>query len=192
MQVRSIILGALGAIVTLVFVKLVFDSQGGKAVAVDEGELERAISEYRRTEAKNRVSEAPTKTTIRRPKAKTGAASDVGKTSATEKREPFVAPPPPRQEVEEPSDEVDLKSKMDDANRLYDRADYEGARDAAVELLSSEPTNVRMMRIIVSSSCIMGDEEVATKHFSDLPARDQRQMARRCKRYGIEFDDQDQ
>lgn len=192
MQVRSIILGALGAIVAIVFVKLVFDSQGGKAVAVDDGELERAISEYRRTEAKDRVAEAPTKTTIRRPKAKTGAASDVGKPSATKKREPFVAPPPPRQEEDEPSNEVDLKSKMDDANRLYDRADYEGARDAAVELLSSEPNNVRMMRIIVSSSCIMGDEEVATRHFSDLPARDQRQMARRCKRYGIEFDDQDQ
>ncbi len=190
MQVRSIILSALGAIVVILFVKLVIDSQGSQAVAVDEAELEKALSEYRRGEARaSRDLEAPrAKKTIRKPKART--ASEAGKTKTAPTREPFVAPPPTDEVAIE--DEVDLKSRMDDANRLYDRADYEGAREAAIDLLSSEPNNVRMMRIVVSSSCIMGDEDEATKHFGDLPARDQRQMARRCKRYGIEFDDQDQ
>tara|TARA_R110002096_G_scaffold292224_1_gene486515 strand:+ start:63695 stop:64279 length:585 start_codon:yes stop_codon:yes gene_type:complete len=194
--VRSIILGALGAIVAIVFVKLVFDSQGSQAVAVEEAELKKAIGEYNRTAAREtRDVEAPrATTTIRRPKAKTetGASSETSKARTTQTREPYVAPEPADHERDEPDDEVEVKSRMDDANRLYDRADYEGARDAAIELLSSEPDNVRMKRIVVSSSCIMGDAEEATKHFSDLPSRDQRQMARRCQRYGIEFEDQDE
>lgn len=195
MQVRSIILGALGVIVAVVFLKLVVDSQGSKKASIDEAELEKALSEYSRNEKKaSQAAPVPrTPSTLRNPRPKTSTSktsssktSDTGNTTSA--AQPFTAPPP----LPDKEDKVDEKAQMDDANRLYDRADYEGSREAALELLAQNPDNVRMTRIVVSSSCIMGDEEVATKHYSDLPARDQRQMARRCKRYGIEFDDQDQ
>lgn len=191
MQVRSIILGAVGAIVAVVFLKLVFDSQESKQASVDEADLKKAIAEYDRNEKKASqpapVPRTPSTTRKPKPKTSTSTKSDTGNTTSA--AQPFVAPPPLPEAGDEKFDE---KSHMDDANRLYDRADYEGSREAALELLAQNPDNVRMTRIVVSSSCIMGDEEVATKHFSDLPPRDQRQMARRCKRYGIEFDDQDQ
>ena len=191
-QVRSIILGALGALIVLVFFKLVLDSQGRKPAEVDQAELEKALSEYRRNEAtaSARNSTPTVRTPVRRAKtaAKPAVDTDEGETSRT--RKPFVAPPPLPET--EPDDELEAKARMDGANQLYDRADYEGAREAALALLTTDGNNVRMKRIVVSSSCIMGDADVASQHFGDLPPRDQRQMARRCKRYGIEFDEQDQ
>ncbi len=185
---RSIILVALGGLVLLVFFKLAFDSQGSESVAVEEVDLEKARSEYRRSESKT-ASEPIVSSTSRKP-----ARTVPKKTPAvTSKPAPLPVEDPP---AEEP-DESEPESRMDDANRLYDRANYEGARDAALAVLSAglggDAKNIaRMKRVVVSSSCIMGDEAIASEHFSGLPARDQRQMARRCKRYGIEFDEQDQ
>lgn len=192
-QVRSIILGALGALIVLVFFKLVFDSQGRNEAKPDEAELEKALAEYRRNEAKaNAQNTTPAVSTpVRRTKTVSKPTTTTGTETTSNTRKPFVAPPPlPPAEPED--DDVGFKAKMDGANQLYDRADYEGAREAALELLAADGSNVRMKRIVVSSSCIMGDADVASEHFGDLPARDQRQMARRCKRFGIEFDEQDQ
>ena len=83
--------------------------------------------------------------------------------------------------------EAEFDTKMDETNRLYDRRDYEGAMTQAKELLSQQPGNVRMLRVIVSSACIMGDEQEASSYFEQLPLRHQRQMQRRCKRYGMEL-----
>ncbi len=189
MHVRNIILVALGGLVLLVFFKLAFDSHGNDAVVVEEAELTKALSEYERTEPKTAaqpiVSSSP-----RKP------ARTIPKEAPTVTSKTYVAAVDDRS-AEEPEEEAEPKSRMDDANRLYDRADYEGARDAALAVLGGglggdAKNTARMKRIVVSSSCIMGDEALATEHFSGLPVRDQRQMARRCKRYGIEFDDQDQ
>jgi hypothetical protein len=81
-----------------------------------------------------------------------------------------------------------INEAMNEANRLYDRRDFMGAREAAIELLKDQPKNVRMNRIAVSASCILGDADIAEKYYDELPERDQRQMARRCKRYQIEFE----
>ncbi|MCP4447947.1 MAG: hypothetical protein GY811_21820 [Myxococcales bacterium] len=193
MQVRSIILGAIGAIVIIAFFKLVFDSQGRRDAVVGDVELKKALAEHERDEKRASrgadLPSAPTK--VRKPKARASAAASAERDGETESAaKPFSKPPP--LSVDRPSKDPDSKSSMDEANNLYDGAEYEGAREAALSLLEENPKNVRMTRIVVSSSCIMGDEEIATKHFSDLPPRDQRQMSRRCKRYGIEFDDQDQ
>ncbi len=104
-----------------------------------------------------------------------------------EPEETYEAPEPAVEE-EVFSEKVPLKNQMNEANRFYDKADYEGARDAALEVLTSSPDNVRMLRIVVSSSCIMAEEEMATRYYAALPDRDKRQMARRCTRYGIELD----
>jgi hypothetical protein len=82
-----------------------------------------------------------------------------------------------------------LVPRMDDANALYDRSDYDGARAAALEVLREEPDNARMLRIVVSTSCIMGDSELAARHFERLTQpSDRRQMAVRCSRYGVELE----
>jgi hypothetical protein len=82
-----------------------------------------------------------------------------------------------------------LDAVMEEANRAYDRGDYEDARTVAGRVLAKQPTNVRMLRIMVSASCIDGDGTVAQAHFVKLPPGDQEQMRVRCNRYGISFSD---
>ena len=88
---------------------------------------------------------------------------------------------------EETDDPAALPLKMTEATRLYDRGDYEGASAAADEVLAEQPDNVKMLRVAVSAACIMGDEQRARGYYERLPPRDQRQMARRCRRYSVEF-----
>lgn len=76
---------------------------------------------------------------------------------------------------------------MDEANKAYDRGEYDEAKIIAARMLASFPTNVRMLRIMVSASCIDGDSGTARQHYARLPAADQEQMRTRCDRYGITF-----
>ncbi len=108
----------------------------------------------------------------------------------------FDAPPPTeltdrqRGGVAEPPidpDNPELASAMTESNKMYDRGDFEGARALALKLLDREPDNVRMLRVVVSSSCIMGDADVAAKLWTRLPPADQAQMSQRCARYQVSF-----
>jgi predicted Zn-dependent protease len=81
----------------------------------------------------------------------------------------------------------DLDVAMSEANRAYDRGDLDEARTLASRLLARQPTNVRMLRIMVSVSCIDGDAAAALASFTKLPAADQAQMRVRCARYGVAF-----
>jgi hypothetical protein len=74
---------------------------------------------------------------------------------------------------------------MTEANKAYDSAYYDEARAIASRVLARYPTNVRMLRVMVSASCIDGDGAVAQTYYSKLPASDQEQMKVRCARYGI-------
>ena len=78
---------------------------------------------------------------------------------------------------------------MDQANKAYDRQDFEEARSIAGKLLAKQPNNVRMLRIMVSASCIEGDNAVAQKYYEQLPKGDREQMKSRCDRYGVTFRD---
>jgi hypothetical protein len=80
-----------------------------------------------------------------------------------------------------------LDAVMEEANKAYDRGDFEDAKTIAGRLLARQPTNVRMLRIMVSASCIDGDSAVAQAHYLKLPPADQEQMRVRCARYGIAF-----
>jgi hypothetical protein len=82
-----------------------------------------------------------------------------------------------------------LDAVMDEANKAYDRGDFEDAKTIAGRLLAKLPTNTRMLRIMVSASCIDGDTAVAQAHYMKLPPTDQEQMKVRCARYGITFPD---
>jgi len=82
-----------------------------------------------------------------------------------------------------------LDAIMDQANKAYDRGDFEQAKALANEALSKLPSSVRMMRIMVSASCIEGDTAVAQQWFDKLPPNDRAQMKVRCDRYGVSFRD---
>lgn len=84
-------------------------------------------------------------------------------------------------------DNPEIASAMTEANKAYDRGDYEGARAMALKLLGGQPDSVRMLRVVVSSSCIMGDAEVAQQYWAKLPPADQAQMSLRCSRYQVGF-----
>lgn len=83
-----------------------------------------------------------------------------------------------------------LDAVMDEANKAYDRGDFEDAKLIAGRVLARSPTNVRMLRIMVSASCIDGDNAAAQTHYTNLPPNDQEQMKIRCARYGITFPQQ--
>lgn len=187
MQIRNIILGVVGVLVLLGFFTLVVESQGARSAQVDDAEMDQALTAYRRSESRRSSSTTTPTPSIPRPRtrSKPSAASTAG--SSDSHPEPYTTPAP--EETEIFREKADLKTQMNDANRFYDKADYEGAREAALAVLSTNENNVRMQRIVVSSSCIMGEEKLAKEHYQNLPSRDQRQMARRCKRYGIEFEE---
>lgn len=82
-----------------------------------------------------------------------------------------------------------LDAIMDEANKAFDRMDFDEARTIAQRVLKQQPNNVRMLRILVSSACIEGDGPEAQKHYNLLPARDREQMKTRCMRYQVQFTD---
>ena len=82
----------------------------------------------------------------------------------------------------------DFGSRMDEANNMYDKKDWEGAQEKAIELLKESPRSVRMMRIVVSTACHMGQQDLAAEWWAKLPDKDKLIMAKRCEQYEIEFD----
>ncbi|HEY1817782.1 MAG TPA: hypothetical protein VGG74_35820 [Kofleriaceae bacterium] len=88
------------------------------------------------------------------------------------------------------SDDLDLGSAgnlkldaiMDQANKAYDRGDYEEAKSIALKVIAKLPTSVRMMRIMVSSACFEGDSTLAQEWYDKLPKPDRAIMKTRCER----------
>ena len=74
-----------------------------------------------------------------------------------------------------------------EANKAYDHQDFEGARAIATKVLAKDPTNTRMLRIMVSSHCIEGDQAAAQTYYDRLPEFDRKQMTKRCTTYGVSF-----
>ncbi len=88
-----------------------------------------------------------------------------------------------------PPDVQKIDAIMAEANKAYDRGDFDDARSIAAKVLAKDPSNVRMLRIMVSASCIDGDAAEAQKHYLKLPGPDREQMKIRCNRYGVTFTD---
>ena len=81
-----------------------------------------------------------------------------------------------------------LAEVMDEANKAYDRGDLDEAKAIAQKVLVASPDNVRMLRIVVSATCISGDTAEAQKAYVLLPKSDREQMKTRCGRYGVNLD----
>lgn len=95
--------------------------------------------------------------------------------------------------AERPGADIDIKKDemMASANKAYDRGDFDEAMTIAKRVLSNDPANTRMLRIMVSASCILGDSSVAQTHYLTLPigGRDRADMKKRCDRYGVTFNE---
>jgi hypothetical protein len=102
---------------------------------------------------------------------------------AVRSSEPEAAPEPADDEPQRANPRFD--SMMELANKAYDRQDFDEAIAIASKVLSKDPSNVRMLRIVVSSNCIAGDSALAQEHFQRLPKFDRDQMRTRCDRYGV-------
>lgn len=103
-------------------------------------------------------------------------------------------PAPATEPVAEPVAEGKLEGpKLDavmaEANKAYDKMDFEEARSIAQRVLKQQPANTRMLRIMTSSFCIEVDGAEAQKWFNLLPGPDRDQMKVRCARYGVTFTD---
>jgi hypothetical protein len=99
------------------------------------------------------------------------------------RREP---PKGPDGEPEDPAPHK-LDAIMAEANKAYDRGDLDEAKTIAQKVLRTSPNNVRMLRIVVSASCIAGDSAEAQAAYVQLPKSDREQMKTRCARYGATF-----
>ena len=88
-------------------------------------------------------------------------------------------------EYEAPS--AEQGERLLEANKLYDRGDFEGARALAQKMLGEVPGHVKMLRVVVSSSCILGDAEVAQRYATELPPADHAAMVQRCKKFEIDL-----
>jgi hypothetical protein len=83
--------------------------------------------------------------------------------------------------------DVKVDAIMARANAAYDKGDWDEAKTIAGKVLTKQPANNRMMRIMVSASCIDGDSVTAQQWYEKLPKGDRDQMKTRCDRYGISF-----
>lgn len=112
--------------------------------------------------------------------------SGPGRSKSPELGREVDGPPPPTQ-----TDDVKAGLKQDNlmelANKAYDGQDFEQATAIAQKVLSKDPTNVRMLRILVSANCIQGDSVIAQQAYEKLPKADREQMQTRCDRYGVSF-----
>lgn len=91
--------------------------------------------------------------------------------------------------VERPTIDIKKDELMATANKAYDRGDFDEAMTIAKKVLTEDPQNTRMLRIMVSSSCILGDNNDAHQYYVRLPAggNDRADMKRRCDKYGVTF-----
>lgn len=125
------------------------------------------------------------------PASMTSARTSPAAGGATGGPRPPVMREPPRGPDGEPADPAPyrLEAVMAEANKAYDRGDMDDAKVIARKVLAAWPQNVRMLRIIVSASCIMGDAAEAQEAFVQLPRPDREQMKIRCARHGVSFTD---
>lgn len=127
------------------------------------------------------------------PQASTETHAQVGKpldhpASISDVR-PAIAASDDHPAISEVPDKADPRFMMvlGEANKAYDRQDFEEARSIATKVLAKDPTNTRMLRIMVSSHCIEGDQNAAQQYYEKLPEFDRQQMTKRCSQYGVTF-----
>ncbi len=183
MSVRHVLLAAAAAAVLGMAVYLFIEVRSGSAQA-DVAAPPPAPAPTRVAESAPAVSAPAAKEAVARPAP---VAAPVKHSDPAPALESHDDDPP----VAAGSDKANpkLDAIMDQANKAYDHQDFDEAKAIAGKVLAKMPNNVRMLRIMVSSSCIDGDVAVAQKYFPQLPKFDREQMKVRCDRYGVTLTD---
>jgi hypothetical protein len=179
--VRHVVLAITGAAVLVLAVYLFFAVRATAAVTATVGASEPASAPAPAPEPSH-----TTPTTRTAPRAIASAAPTqpppAEDSGSSYEDQPFDVDEAARTNVK-------LELIMDQANRSYDHQDYSKAKQIATYVLSKQPGNVRMMRIMVSASCMDSDIGVAQSFYSQLPAPDRAQMKRRCDANGVTLQD---
>ena len=121
------------------------------------------------------------------PAAAPPVTAPIRKHDRHEPIEPETPPPPTAEELQHADPNND--ALMDEANKAYDKQEFEEARAIANRILAKDGSNVRMLRILVSAACVEVDQAEAAKWLAKLPKNDQAAMKTRCTRYGVTFPD---
>lgn len=193
MSIKSILLAVSGGVVVLALIYLSMEVRAAPP-PVPAAKIEEARGKAKKTRA------APSPSNVSDP---WGASTAEKNAMAEAKTEPAPAPEP---QIEEPAVEpevntmktapvpdvdndprLELSTAKDEVNRLYDKQDYEGALANGIAVLAKEPGDIRMLRVVVSAACQLGDADKAQQYWAQLPPHDQSQMTRRCQRFGIAF-----
>jgi len=149
-------------------------------------------------DAPRRADKAPREDAPETQPVKTAAPDQVAlpernpasRPQGTWKSQPERVPAPPPEAAAKTGTEIQkLDALMSEANKAYDRGEFDEAKTIADKALKQDPTNVRMLRIMVSSSCIDGNSVDAQKWYLMLPPPDREQMRARCDRYGVSFNE---
>jgi hypothetical protein len=195
MQARAVALTAAAALVALGGVYLLVQVRASGAAAPSEQALAEARARHART--------APPSMSATRPQ-RDGIVPSIPKPDRPAPRPDEEPPARPTSKFDGPNlaampgmsleraeatagVDPELDSAMLETNKLYDRHQFDEARTQALKLLERAPGSVRMMRVVVSSSCILGDGDTAQKYWTELPEFDRGQMTSRCERFGITF-----
>lgn len=191
MSVRTILLGALAALVAAGGLYLLVEVRSSGASAPPDDQL--AADDRAAREAAARARPPRVEDLGAGPTASPRGAARPTPEALTPRRgrdprhELPATDPAAEREKPDPVADPDFDAAMLEANKLYDRHNYEDARNLALKLLERQPGTVRMLRVVVASSCILGDAETSQKHWLELPEFDRGQMATRCARFGVTF-----
>ena len=182
---------ALAVSAAAVLVALIVLSVRVRAVAekpaLDPSELSRAAAAARAAAGAPIAGAAREAPAVPRPSraAVDRQRSSGGEAGAVERHLEQLPPTaPPTSPAEQATSE---EAAVAAASELYGTGDYETALARATEYLKQDPDNERMLRIATSSNCILGDAAGARAYFGRLSPRGQREIARRCSRYGIDL-----
>ncbi len=197
MEARKIIFAAVGALILLLTVLLYLKATGEHTSGASEDELAKAKREYERSQiasprTPSRIATPRRASTNATPSASPPVRTETFSEPSNHPQKPTLAAvPSPNADMvrsREPAQdgEPSWQQQLRSVNKLYDRKNYEEARTSALELLEKDPENRRMLRVVVSSSCIMAEPEVAKTYYDKLPERDQTTMRKRCERYGVD------
>jgi hypothetical protein len=165
------------------------------------GDVQRAISAGRADEPPSPPRIPPPKTSSPRAGAAARSAPSASEPAASSEPALPSEPAPPSEPAlpsskpapgsgnpDNPTPEQD--AAIQEAVGSYDTGDFESARAAAIKALAMNLGpwgKERMLRVAASSSCFMGEPDQARQHYDQLTPRGQRDIAKRCRRMGIEF-----
>lgn len=187
MPVRHILLGALAVLVFGGTVYLFLEVRASPA-APQPRSVAAKVDDTSDTE-KDDAAPAPADAPRTGDRARTGGrryTRQTGGGTTVETPTPPTGTDPPDATVDATAG-VKLDTLMAEANRAYDKQDFDEAKTIANKVLRQQPGNARMLRILVSTACIDHDATEAQKHYNLLVSKaDRDAMRTRCQRdYGI-------